>query len=92
MRATHDMLVDGAVAAARDCGPADASSSLALAVSCVGRRLVLGERVEEELEAVRAVLGAVPLVGFYSNGEVSPGAGFSELHNQTMTLAVLSEV
>ena len=92
MRATHDMLVDGAVAAARDCGVADVGSAVAFAVSCVGRRLVFGERAEEEVEAVRAVLGAVPLVGFYSNCEVSPGTGFSELHNQTMTLALLAEV
>ena len=94
MRASHDMLIDGAMAAATQCvaGERPLASSLALAVSCVGRRLVLGERAEEELEAVRSVLGGVPLVGFYSNGEVSSGAGFSELHNQTMTLAMLVEV
>lgn len=93
MRATHDMLVDGAMDAAGQCivGERPQGSALAFAVSCVGRRLVMGQRAEEELDAVRAVLGDIPLVGFYSNGEVSPGDGFSELHNQTMTLALLVE-
>jgi hypothetical protein len=93
MRATHDMLIDGAMDAAGQCivGTRPEGSALAFAVSCVGRRLVLGQRAEEELDAVRSVLGDIPLVGFYSNGEVSPGEGFSELHNQTMTLALLVE-
>ena len=95
MRATHDMLIDGAMSAAQACAvsAADRASGhgMAVAVSCVGRRLVLGERAEEELEAVRGVLGRMPLVGFYSNGELSPGEGYAELHNQTMTLAVLVE-
>ncbi len=94
MRATHDMLVDGAMDAASQCivGTRPTGSALAVAVSCVGRRLVLGQRAEEELDAVRSVLGDIPLVGFYSNGEVSPGDGFSELHNQTMTLALVVEL
>lgn len=97
MRATHDMLIDGAMSAAEACGVGavdaggDGPRGLAVAVSCVGRRLVLGERAEEELEAVRSVLGDLPLVGFYSNGELSPADGYAELHNQTMTLAVLLE-
>lgn len=93
MRATHDMLVDGAMDAAGQCivGERPNGSAMAFAVSCVGRRLVMGQRAEDELDAVRAVLGDIPLVGFYSNGEVSPGEGFSELHNQTMTLALLVE-
>ena len=52
------------------------------------------QRVEEEVEAVRDVLGAsVALAGFYSYGEISPftpGAK-CELHNQTMTITALSE-
>jgi hypothetical protein len=68
--------------------------ALAIMVSCVGRRLVLGQRIEEELEAV---IGALPAdtatVGFYSYGEACPflGGAYSELHNQTMTVTVLSE-
>jgi hypothetical protein len=113
MRATREMLIDGAQGAAERCpvrpvavaglaadsssvatsGEAMRSDALAIAISCVGRRLVLGERAEEELEAVRDVLGReVGIIGFYSNGEVAPVDGFSDLHNQTMTLTVLSEV
>jgi len=100
MRATHDMLIAGAGDAADECVAAADSSlptvarsgSLALAVSCVGRRLVLGERAEEEVESVTGALGEVPLVGFYSNGELSPQDGFCDLLNQTMTLTIVSEV
>jgi hypothetical protein len=69
-------------------------SAPVVSVSCVGRRLVLGERTEEE---VGSVLEAAPAgashVGFYSYGEISPGAagGASDLHNQTMTVTVFSE-
>lgn len=72
---------------------APAGPLLAIGVSCVARRLVLGERVEEETEAVLDALpGGSRLVGFYSYGEISPVAdGPCALHNQTMTLTVLSE-
>ena len=67
---------------------------LAILISCVGRKLVLKQRIEEEVEAVRDVLGAgAVLAGFYSHGEISPftpGAR-CELHNQTMTITTLSE-
>lgn len=66
---------------------------LALAVSCVGRRLLLGERTEEEIEAT---LQSLPFgsqqIGFYSYGELSPyDVGSCDLHNQTMTLTTVSE-
>jgi hypothetical protein len=59
----------------------------------VGRKLVLGERAEEELEAVCEVLPpATRQVGFYSYGEISPHtSGACDLHNQTMTLTILTE-
>ncbi len=95
MKAGCDALVDGAGAAADlASGEPIAGERLALLVSCVGRRLVLGQRVEEEIEAVLAKLGScVQAAGFYSYGEICP-AGFSdecELHNQTMTLTVIGE-
>jgi hypothetical protein len=67
---------------------------LVISVSCVGRRLVLGERAEEEVETV--VDGApcrAAHVGFYSYGEIAPAlaGGASDLHNQTMTVTVISE-
>jgi hypothetical protein len=71
------------------------SAPLVVSVSCVGRRLVLGERTEEEVETVvdGAPCGASH-VGFYSYGEISPAlaGGASDLHNQTMTVTVFSEV
>ena len=97
MHATTDSLVDGAHEAAI-AAAADGQSSaqhLALLVSCVGRKLVMGARVDEEVEAVTAVLGGnVRVAGFYSYGEISPGpddSGGSDLHNQTMTITHLTE-
>jgi hypothetical protein len=96
MKANHDKLVDGAEGAASACGaPSEGrDSSFALLVSCVGRKLVLGQRVEEEVEAVADVLGAqTMLTGFYSYGELAPrgGSAACELHNQTMTVTTLHE-
>ena len=96
MKATGDQLVDGAANAGSDAALKSAAdgSSLAIMVSCIGRRLVLGQRIEEELEAVIGSLPALTeTVGFYSYGEACPSAGndFSELHNQTMTITVIGE-
>jgi hypothetical protein len=93
MRCDMDRLVTGARIAAASCAVRPEAPVLALAISCVGRRLVLGERTEEELEAS---LDALPpgsaQVGFYSYGELSPvSGGECRLHNQTMTLTTLQE-
>ena len=62
-------------------------------MSCVGRRLLLDERIEEETVATLEALPAgAHQVGFYSYGELSPGAsGFCDLHNQTMTITTIGE-
>lgn len=95
MKANFDRLVQGASEAASSTTlPAEGdSSTLAIAISCVGRRLVLGERTEEETEATLDVLPkGTQQVGFYSYGEISPyTTGTCDLHNQTMTLTTLSE-
>jgi hypothetical protein len=96
MRANTDKLIGSAGRAAQQAmsGLPDCADSLALSVSCVGRRLVLGERTEEEVEAVGEQLpDGAGHIGFYSYGEISPlaGSGASELHNQTMTVTVLTE-
>ncbi len=96
MHASTDGLVGGAESAALAAKPLRVSgeAGLALLVSCVGRKLVMGGRVEEEVEAVADVLGAsTAIAGFYSYGEISP---FSKqvgckLHNQTMTITYLTE-
>jgi len=93
MRGTTEGLVDAAQVAAASARLSGDEQSLAIAVSCVGRRLYLGQRVEDELEAVTSGLGPnCGLVGFYSYGELSPvAAGTCDLHNQTMTITVLRE-
>ncbi len=101
MKANFDRLIDGAVGAAENSvaaagGPAAGAPApdLALLISCVGRKLVLKQRVEEEVEGVREVLGeGTVLAGFYSNGEISPftPSARCELHNQTMTITTFAE-
>jgi hypothetical protein len=93
MCGTTDGLVDAAQCAATQARLPGDEPGLAIAVSCVGRRLYLGQRVEDELEAVVAGLGSTTrLVGFYSYGELSPlSAGDCALHNQTMTITTLRE-
>ena len=99
MHASTDALVDGAEAAARaalgtDSAAGGAGETLVLLVSCVGRKLVMGDAVEEEVEAVGAVLGpGCVLAGFYSNGEIGPygTTGECRLHNQTMSVTRLAE-
>lgn len=67
--------------------------TLALGVSCVGRRLLLGERTDEETESTLECLSpGTQQIGFYSYGEISPFAvGNCDLHNQTMTLTIYGE-
>jgi hypothetical protein len=95
MHANTDSLVSGAQAAAESAGRQDVQGdSLAILVSCVGRKLVMGARVDEEVEAVVDVLGkGAHLAGFYSYGEISPVTDGLDcrLHNQTMTITRLSE-
>lgn len=96
MHASTDALVDGAEAAAQAALTMqnNPGEGLALLVSCVGRKLVMGGRVDEEVEAVGEVFGTgATLAGFYSYGEISPFTRTVEckLHNQTMTITYLSE-
>ncbi len=96
MKANFDRLVDGASGAAKTSALTLKGSrpELAILISCVGRKLVLKQRTEEEVEAVQEVLGAgTPMTGFYSYGEICPAAPNAncQLHNQTMTITTFSE-
>ncbi len=96
MRANFDRLVGAAGDAAamtQKTTSGQTPETLAIAISCVGRRLVLGERIEEELESALEFLPkGTKQVGFYSYGEISPHTtGSCDLHNQTMTLTTLGE-
>lgn len=92
MRADINHLINGAADAAE--ALQTDTPSLAISISCVGRRLVLGEQAEEEVEAVLEHLAeGSAQVGFYSYGELSPRSTGEpcQLHNQTMTITTLSE-
>ncbi|MFA5260833.1 MAG: FIST N-terminal domain-containing protein [Candidatus Omnitrophota bacterium] len=97
MKSNLERLVDGASGAAEMCAETSsmARTELAVLISCVGRKLVLKQRVEEEIEAVQEKLGPqAVLTGFYSYGEICPGASTEkccELHNQTMTITTFHE-
>jgi hypothetical protein len=95
MKASCDALVDGAETASELALPEKREHDrLAVIVSCVGRKLVMGQRIEEEVEAAVNRLGSrVGAIGFYSYGEISPyGLVHScDLHNQTMTLTIFEE-
>ncbi|MFD2828425.1 FIST signal transduction protein [Leeuwenhoekiella polynyae] len=95
MMATVDGIVDGALEAAKAAvAKRESAAQLAILVSCVGRKLVMDQRSEEEVEEVIEIVGSqAAITGFYSYGELSPFANerSCELHNQTMTLTLISE-
>ncbi|MFO1241719.1 MAG: FIST N-terminal domain-containing protein [Rickettsiales bacterium] len=93
MHADTDSLVEGSEDAANEAGQKD-SDGVALLISCVGRRLVMGNDVDEEIEAVQKTMGKdTAIAGFYSYGEICPftETGKPELHNQTMTITYITE-
>lgn len=96
MQASTERLIDGAESAAEAAMAMTAPlpPALAILVSCIGRKLVMGRQVDGEIEAVADALGAhTTMTGFYSNGEISPATegGTCLLHNQTMTITTLAE-
>jgi len=103
MRSNFNRLADGAAEAAEQAsgmvepavgGLPDAAGGVSLMISCIGRRLVMGQRVVREIEAAGACLPErFSTLGFYSYGEIAPHAatGLCELRNQTMTVMTLAE-
>jgi hypothetical protein len=95
MKASFDGLIEGASDAAQNSVQnAKEQPELAILISCVGRKLVLDQRIEEEVEVVRAIYGnETAITGFYSYGEISPSLNSvkCDLHNQTMTITTLTE-
>jgi len=96
MKSNFDRIIDGAVGAAKTSYNAlgGIAPELAILISCVGRKMVLQQRIEEELEGVRSVMGpATVMTGFYSYGEICPFSPKArcELHNQTMTVTTFAE-
>ncbi|MFM2368127.1 MAG: hypothetical protein RL619_423 [Bacteroidota bacterium] len=95
MMASVDGIADGAQNAAKlAMENRKQKPEIAILVSCIGRKLVMSQRVEEEIEQVNETIGEkIPITGFYSYGEMAPfnGSNNCELHNQTMTLTLISE-
>ena len=96
MKANFDRLIDAASEAASSCLEVNSfNPKLALLISCVGRKLILGTRIDEEVEAVSYIFGDKTILsGFYSYGEISPLKPFGDciLHNQTMTITCINEI
>jgi hypothetical protein len=95
MMASVDGIVGGAhIAAEFGMKNRGKAPEIAIVVSCIGRKLMMDQRVEEEVEQVQECIGEkTPITGFYSYGEMAPhnGSTSCELHNQTMTLTLISE-
>lgn len=95
MMTNVDNIVNAAeIGAVEALGDRNNKPELAILVSCIGRKLVLDQRVEEEVEEVMEVIGEDTTVcGFYSYGEIAPFVGElnCQLHNQTMAITLISE-
>ena len=97
MKANFERLIDGAASAANKSVESfkSVSPELAILISCIGRKLVLKERIDEEVLAVGEIVGEkCAVTGFYSYGEIAPGAAKEnqcQLHNQTMTITTFRE-
>ena len=97
MNAKNGNLVQGALKAAESALSSHHSNksedSLAILVSCVGRKLVLADDIDDEVDAVRSVIPKGSITGFYSYGEICPFENTVDckLHNQTMTISYFTE-
>ncbi len=96
MKANFDKLIDAAADAANSCLEiTESKPKLAILISCVGRKLIMPTRIDEEIEAISEIFGTNTLLsGFYSYGEISPLSPFAncELQNQTMTITGINEI
>lgn len=95
MKANFESLIEGASdAATLSLKKTTHKPDVAILISCVGRKLVLNQRIEEEVEIVREMYGQkTAITGFYSYGEIAPSGKLMkcELHNQTMTITTFTE-
>ena len=96
MHANFDRLVDGACAAGRASQQMlGVRAELGILISCVGRKMLLKQRVEEEVEGVIEALDpGTHTTGFYAYGELSPPAPGAPctLQNQSMSVTLFSEI
>ena len=96
MKANFDKLTLAAAnAAANSIKNSILPTKFSLLISCVGRKIILDKRIDEEIEAALELLNPdTTVAGFYSYGEISPfNEGTNcELHNQTMTITSFYEL
>ncbi|MEN8262691.1 MAG: FIST N-terminal domain-containing protein [Nitrospirota bacterium] len=95
MKGNVDDLIASAGEAAKQAKHSNGNTGLAVVISCVGRKLLMDQMTDEELETVQETLGENTwITGFYSYGELAPySKEFRQckLHNQTMTLMSIYE-
>ena len=95
MMASIDAIIDGAQFATElAMNNREKKAEIAVLVSCIGRKLIMNSRVGEETEYVKETLGDLTtMTGFYSYGQIAPfnGNDYTNLHNQTMTVTLISE-
>ncbi|MFN8911213.1 MAG: FIST signal transduction protein, partial [Alphaproteobacteria bacterium] len=89
----YQSLIKGAEAAATILKVANRPDAFVLVVVCIARRVLLGNRTEDELDVVKEILDKVPCIGCYSHGEIAYDdiAKICEQHNQTMTMTAFYE-
>jgi hypothetical protein len=91
----NSLISSAAIAADKAIENNKKAPDFALLVSCVGRKIVLGTRIQEEVDAVSQTFKEnTPMLGFYAYGEIAPLANEKEtaLHNQTMTITTFYEI
>ena len=95
MKANFDKIINAASNAADQTKISNNKEpDFSLLISCVGRKLILGSRIDEEIKSVyKSFQGNTIMAGFYSYGEISPvvAGGKCQLHNQTMTITSFYE-
>ena len=97
MHANTNELINGAGTAVQHAlkAPMPSGDKLALVMSCLGRRIVMGQRTEEEIEAITPLLGPdYQIAGLYSQGEIgapNDNPGECEILNETMGITLIGE-
>ena len=68
--------------------PASADLRGALLFSCLGRGVNLYGRPDHDTDLFRVHLGALPLGGFFCNGQIGPVSGATHLHGFTSSFGL----
>lgn len=92
---TDDIIAAAREAASRAQARLSGKPEVVLFFSCMARKLVLGRRTDREIFAAQEVFGpSVPMVGFYTYGEIA-NCGQSHptcrFHNETATFLAMRE-